>query len=123
MLAKTLASHSCSVKPGEKVPLDGAIISGESQVDTSALTGEPVPRMAHPGHEIFAGLINKTATLTVRVSKTYSDSSIAKILHLVENAATYKSKTENFITRFSRVYTPIVVGMALLVALLPPLLF
>ncbi len=109
------------VRPGERVPLDGEVVSGESRVDTSALTGEPVPRMARPGDEIFAGLINKTETLTVRVTKLLSESSVAKILHLVENAAGNKSKTENFITRFSRVYTPIVVAAALLVAVIPPL--
>ena len=108
------------VKPGEKIPLDGVVESGESQVDTSALTGESVPRIVDPGAEVAAGMINKTGVLTVQVTKDYSDSSIAHILELVQHSLEKKAKTEKFITRFAKTYTPVVVGLALLVALLPP---
>lgn len=109
------------VKPGEKIPLDGEILEGTSQVDTSALTGEPVPRTVKVGETVFAGMINKTGVLTVKVSKTFGESSIAKILNLVENASSKKAKTEKFITRFAQYYTPVVVFLSLAVALLPPL--
>jgi Cd2+/Zn2+-exporting ATPase len=109
------------VKPGEKIPLDGEILEGTSQVDTSALTGEPVPRTVKVGETVFAGMINKTGVLTVKVSKTFGESSIAKIMNLVENASSKKAKTEKFITRFAQYYTPVVVFLSLAVALLPPL--
>ena len=110
------------IKPGEKVPLDGEILSGNSQVDTSALTGESVPRTVREGETILAGVINKTGSLTVRVTKLFAESSIAKILDLVENASSKKAPTEKFITRFARYYTPVVVFLSLAVAILPPLL-
>ena len=110
------------IKPGEKVPLDGEIISGSSQVDTSALTGESVPRTVRQGETILAGAINQTGSLTVRVTKLFAESSIAKILDLVENASSKKAPTEKFITRFARYYTPVVVFLSLAVAILPPLL-
>ncbi len=110
------------IKPGEKVPLDGEIIAGNSQVDTSALTGESVPQTVREGDTILAGAINQTGSLTVRVSKLFAESSIAKILDLVENASSKKAPTEKFITRFARYYTPVVVFLSLAVAILPPLL-
>ena len=110
------------IKPGEKVPLDGEILSGSSQVDTSALTGESVPRTVREGEIILAGAINQTGSLTVRVTKLFAESSIAKILDLVENASSKKAPTEKFITRFARYYTPVVVFLSLAVAILPPLL-
>lgn len=110
------------VKPGEKVPLDGEILEGNSQVDTSALTGESVPRTVKPGETILAGMINQSGVLTIRVTQLFGESSIAKILDLVENATSKKAATEKFITRFARYYTPIVVILSLAVALLPPLL-
>ena len=110
------------IKPGEKVPLDGEILSGNSQVDTSALTGESVPRTVREGETILAGAINQTGSLTVRVTKMFAESSIAKILDLVENASSKKAPTEKFITRFARYYTPVVVFLSLAVAILPPLL-
>jgi Zn2+/Cd2+-exporting ATPase len=110
------------VKPGEKVPLDGEIIDGNSQVDTSALTGESVPRTVQVGETILAGMINQTGVLTITVTKLFGESSIARILDLVENASAKKAETEKFITKFARRYTPIVVISSLLVALIPPLL-
>lgn len=110
------------VKPGEKIPLDGEVLEGNSQVDTSALTGESVPRTVKAGETVLAGMINQTGVLTLRVTKLFGESSIAKILDLVENATSKKAETEKFITRFARYYTPIVVVVSLLVALLPPLL-
>ena len=109
------------VKPGEKVPLDGDITEGNSQVDTSALTGESVPRIVKVGDPVLAGMINKSGVLTVRVTKLFGESSIAKILDLVENASSKKAATEKFITQFARYYTPAVVFLSLAVALLPPL--
>ncbi len=109
------------VKPGEKVPLDGQIIEGKSQVDTSALTGESVPRTVNVGETVLAGMINQTGLLTVTVTKLFGESSIARILDLVENASSKKAETEKFITKFARRYTPIVVISSLLVALIPPL--
>jgi Cd2+/Zn2+-exporting ATPase len=111
------------VKPGEKVPLDGAVLAGDSQVDTSPLTGEPVPRTVHPGDAVLAGMINKSGALTVEVRKPFRESSIAKILHLVETSLEKKSRSEKFITRFARVYSPMVVAAAVMVAAVPPLLF
>jgi Zn2+/Cd2+-exporting ATPase len=109
------------IKPGEKVPLDGKVIDGKSQVDTSALTGESVPRSIKVGDQILAGTINQTGVLTVTVTKLFGESSIAKILDLVENASSKKAEAEKFITKFARLYTPIVVISSLLVALIPPL--
>lgn len=109
------------VKPGEKIPLDGKIIDGNSQVDTSALTGESVPRTVRLGETVLAGMINKMGVLSIRVTKLFDDSSIAKILDLVQNAKSKKAETEKFITKFARYYTPIVVFTSLAVALLPPL--
>ena len=111
-----------AIKPGEKVPLDGEILAGNSQVDTSALTGESVPRTVREGEIILAGAINQTGSLTVRVTKLFAESSIAKILDLVENASSKKAPTEQFITRFAGYYTPVVVFLSLAVAILPPLL-
>ncbi len=109
------------IKPGEKVPLDGQIIQGNSQVDTSALTGESVPRTVNVGETVLAGTINQTGLLTVTVTKLFGESSISRILDLVENASSKKAETEKFITKFARRYTPIVVISSLLVALIPPL--
>ncbi len=109
------------VKPGEKIPLDGEIIDGTSQIDTSALTGESVPRTVEIGKTVLAGTINKSGVLTVKVSKLFAESSISKILHLVENASSKKAPTEKFITRFAKYYTPVVVFLSLAVAILPPL--
>ncbi|MGK7872627.1 MAG: heavy metal translocating P-type ATPase [Xenococcaceae cyanobacterium] len=110
------------VKPGDKIPLDGEIIEGSSLVDTSALTGESVPRTVTVGETVLAGTINQTGVLNLRVTKGFEESSIAKILDLVENASSKKAQTEKFITRFARYYTPVVVALSLAVALLPPLL-
>jgi Cd2+/Zn2+-exporting ATPase len=109
------------VKPGEKIPLDGEIIDGNSQVDTSALTGESVPRSVSLGEAVLAGMINKMGVIIIRVTKLFDDSSIAKILDLVQNAKSKKAETEKFITKFARYYTPIVVFISLAVAILPPL--
>ncbi|MGB3512108.1 MAG: heavy metal translocating P-type ATPase [Microcoleaceae cyanobacterium] len=109
------------VKPGEKIPLDGEIISGNSQVDTSALTGESIPRNVRVGETVLAGMVNQTGALTIRVTKPFSESSISKILELVETAKTKKSKTERFMTTFARYYTPVVVFISLAIAFLPPL--
>lgn len=110
------------VRPGEKVPLDGDILEGKSLVDTSALTGESVPRTVTTGETVLAGMINQSGALTVRVTKLFGESSIARILELVENASSKKAETEKFITRFARYYTPVVVVLSLAVAILPPLL-
>jgi Cd2+/Zn2+-exporting ATPase len=110
------------VRPGEKVPLDGDILEGTSLVDTSALTGESVPRTVGMGDPVLAGVINQSGALTVRVTKPFTESSIARILELVENASSKKADTEKFITRFARYYTPVVVLLSLAVAILPPLL-
>lgn len=110
------------VKPGERVPLDGDVLEGTSQVDTSALTGESVPRTIRPGETVLAGMINQSGALTIQVTKRFSESSIARILDLVEHASSKKAKTEKFITRFAQRYTPVVVILSLAVALLPPLL-
>lgn len=109
------------VKPGERVPLDGKIIKGTSALDTSALTGESMPRDVEPGMEVISGCINQTGILTIQITKKYGESTVAKILDLVENASDKKGKTENFISRFARYYTPIVVFAAIALAILPPL--
>lgn len=110
------------VKPGEKVPLDGLVREGRSILDTSALTGESLPREIGVGEDITSGVINLTSPLVIEVSKTFSQSTVNEILELVENASNKKAETERMITRFSRVYTPVVVGIAFLLASLPPLL-
>ncbi|ADL50794.1 cadmium-translocating P-type ATPase [Clostridium cellulovorans 743B] len=109
------------VKPGEKVPLDGKVIEGNSMVDTSALTGESVPREVGAGDSILGGVINRNGLLTIEVEKEFGDSTIAKILDLVQNASSKKAPTENFITKFARYYTPIVVFSAVALAIIPPL--
>lgn len=111
------------VKAGEKVPLDGVVIEGSSFVDTAALTGESVPREVLTGDEIISGCINQNGLLRIRVTKPFGESTVSKILDLVENASSKKAKAENFITRFARYYTPLVVGAAVLLAILPPLFF
>lgn len=110
------------VKPGERIPLDGIITEGASSIDTSALTGESVPRDVEAGQSIISGCINQTGRLTIEVTKEFGQSTVAKILELVENASDKKSKSENFITKFARYYTPVVVISAVLLAVLPPLL-
>lgn len=110
------------VKPGEKVPLDGTVIDGMSMVDTSALTGESLLREVTVGEDILSGFINKNSVLTIKVNKEFGESTVTKILDLVENASTKKSKTENFITKFSKYYTPVVVICAVLIAILPPII-
>ncbi len=109
------------IKPGEKVPLDGKVIEGMSMLDTSAITGESVPREVEPGNEILSGTINKNGLLTVEVTKEFGDSTVSKILDLVQNANSRKAPTEQFITKFSRYYTPVVVFVALAMAVVPPL--
>ena len=111
------------VKPGEKIPLDGNIIEGKSFVDTSTLTGESVPRAVKESETVLAGMINKSGLLTIEVTKEFGESSISKILELVENASSKKAETEKFITTFARYYTPVVVFGALLLAAIPPLFF
>ena len=110
------------IKPGERVPLDARVIEGVSMLDTSALTGESLPRELEPGDEILSGCINVNGVITAKVTKEYEESTVSKILDLVENASSKKSRSEQFITRFARYYTPVVVMLALLLALLPPLL-
>ena len=111
------------IKAGEKVPLDGVIVSGRSALNTVALTGEALPRDVSAGDEIASGCVNTSGLLRVRVTRPFGESTVAKILDLVENASSKKARTENFITRFARIYTPAVVGAAALLAVIPPLLF
>ena len=110
------------VNPGEKVPIDGVVVSGESTLNTSALTGESVPRSVKSGDEIISGCINLTGVLRIKTSKEFGDSTVSKILDLVENSSMKKSKSENFITKFARYYTPAVCGGALVLAGLPPII-
>ena len=110
------------VKPGEKIPLDGTVVDGISMIDTSALTGESLLREVSVGEEVLSGFINKNSVLTVRVDKEFEESTVSKILDLVENASSKKSKTENFISKFSKYYTPIVVISALVIAIVPPII-
>ena len=110
------------VKPSERIPLDGEVIEGSSFVDTSSLTGESVPRSATIGDSVLSGSINGSGTLFIKVNSTYSDSTVAKVLDLVENASNRKSSTENFITKFAAIYTPIVVLLAVLLAIVPPII-
>ena len=109
------------VKPGEKVPLDGNIVEGKTALDTKALTGEAMPREVREGDEILSGCINLNGVIKIEVKKEYGESTVSKILDLVENASSKKSKSENFITKFARYYTPIVVIIALLLAIIPPI--
>lgn len=109
------------IKPGERIPLDGVVTEGTSMIDTAALTGESVPRKAEAGDEIISGCVNGSGTLKVRVTKIFEDSTVAKILELVENASSKKAKVENFITRFAKYYTPFVTIGAVILAILPPL--
>jgi Cd2+/Zn2+-exporting ATPase len=111
------------IKPGEKIPLDGIVIEGWSMLDTSALTGESVPGKAAVSDTVLSGCVNQSGVLTVEVTKTFGESTVSKIISLVENAASRKAKTENFITRFAGCYTPVVVACAALLAVLPPLFF
>ncbi|MDV0441664.1 heavy metal translocating P-type ATPase [Methanorbis furvi] len=111
------------IKPGERVPVDGVVISGSSDLNTMSLTGESLPRPVDAGDEVISGCVNMSGLLRVRVQKPYGESTVARILDLVENAAAKKAKTENFITTFSRYYTPVVVGVAAALAVLPPILF
>ncbi len=110
------------IKPGERVPLDGVVLNGSSQLDTAALTGESVPREVVEGDEVISGCVNMTGKLVVQTTKEFGESTVSRILELVENASEKKARTENFITRFARFYTPIVVGVAVVLAIVPPLL-
>ena len=110
------------IRPGEKVPMDGVVIEGTSSIDTVALTGESMPRSVNKGDEILSGCVNLNGLLKVRTTKAFAESTVSKILDLVENAAESKSRSESFITRFARIYTPIVVGLAVLVAIIPSLI-
>ena len=110
------------VKPGEKVPLDGNVVKGKSSLDTKALTGESLPRNAAEGEEVLSGSINLNGVIKIEVTKEYGESTVSKILDLVENASSKKSKSENFITKFAKYYTPIVVIIAVFLAILPPLI-
>lgn len=110
------------VKPGERIPLDGIVVEGESLIDTAALTGESVPRSAEAGDEIISGCVNGSGTLKVKTTKEFDDSTVAKILELVENASSKKARVENFITRFAKYYTPVVTIGAVILAILPPLI-
>lgn len=110
------------IKPGEKIPLDGIVIEGDSYVDTSALTGESVPRKVTVGDDILSGGINTSGVLKVKVTKNFKESTVSRILEMVENAASKKANTEKFITKFAKVYTPIVVVLAVLIAIIPPII-
>ena len=109
------------IRPGEKVPLDGEVLEGYSALNTVALTGESAPRDVKPGDTVISGCVNMQGTLRVRVTSLFADSTVSRILTLVEKSSDHKSKADRFITRFARVYTPIVVGLAVVVALIPPL--
>ncbi len=110
------------VKPGERVPIDGVVVEGASQLDTAALTGESIPRHVEPGAEVISGCINMTGLLHIQTTKPFGESTVSRILELVENASEKKAKTENFITRFARVYTPVVTLAAVVLAVVPPVL-
>ena len=111
------------IKPGEKIPLDGVVVQGESMIDTSALTGESVPRSARLNDQVLSGCVNQNGVLTIEVTQTFGESTVAKIIDLVENAASKKAPTEKFITKFARYYTPVVVILAILIAVIAPLFF
>ena len=110
------------VKPGEKIPLDGIVVEGKTNLDTKALTGEPMPREANIGDDVISGCINLSGLIKVKVTKEFGESTVSKILDLVENASSKKSKSENFITKFAGYYTPIVVIIAVILAIVPPLI-
>ena len=110
------------VKPGEKIPLDGVVLDGDSMLDTRALTGESVPRSVHKGDEALSGCMNQTGVLTIKTTKAFGESTVSKIIDLVENASSRKAPTENFITTFARYYTPVVVILAAILAILPPII-
>lgn len=114
------AGSTLVVSPGEKIPIDGVVISGNSTIDTTALTGESVPRTIHCGDDVISGTINLSGVIYIKTTKEYGESTVTKILELVENASSQKSRSENFITRFARVYTPAVCIFALLIAIIPP---
>jgi len=114
---------SIVVKPGEKIPLDGIVTEGQASLDTVALTGESIPRTAKVGDSVFSGFINQSGLLTIKVTEVFAQSTVMKVLELVENAASKKAPTENFITTFARYYTPVVVALAALIAVVPPLAF
>ena len=120
-LAKNLIGFSCAVKPGEKIPLDGIIESGNTSIDTSALTGESLPRDITVGDEVPAGAINISGVITLRTTRQFTDSTVYKMLQMVESAVEKKTKTENFISVFAKYYTPIVVLAAVIISLIPPL--
>ena len=111
-----------SVQPGEKVPIDGIVTEGTASLDTRALTGESMPRSVALGDEIISGCINRNGLIKIRTTKEFGESTVSKILDLVENASSRKSKSEDFITKFARIYTPAVVFSAIALALLPPLI-
>ncbi len=119
--AEVAVGETIVVKPGERMPIDGVVTEGTSQLDTAALTGESVPRHVGPGANVVSGCVNMTGVLRVRTTKPYGESTVARILELVENASEKKARTENFITRFARVYTPVVTVSAALLAVVPPL--
>lgn len=120
---EVMVNETILIKPGEKIPLDGTILEGSSTLDTVALTGESLPREVGKGEDVISGCINLNGTITVKVNQLFEDSTVAKILDLVENAGSKKAKTENFITKFAKYYTPIVVITAAILGLVPPLLF
>ena len=115
------AGETLIVRPGEKIPLDGTVLSGKSSVDTAALTGESLPRDIAEGDRVVSGTVNLSGVITLKAESVFCESTVSKILDLVENSSAKKAKAENFITRFARYYTPIVVGLALLLAVIPPL--
>lgn len=115
------AGSEIIINPGEKIPIDGIIVNGSTTLNTGALTGESVPREVCAGDEVISGCVNMTGAITVRTTKEFGESTVSKILELVENSSMKKSRSENFITRFARYYTPAVCGGALLLAVLPPL--
>ena len=110
------------VKTGEKIPIDGVVLDGDASLDTTALTGESIPRSVHKGDEVISGCINTDGVLRIRTTKAFEDSTVAKVLELVEDASSHKSHSENFITKFARIYTPIVVYSAIALAFIPPLI-
>lgn len=120
---KIAVGSTIVVKPGERIPLDGTVLRGESTADTSALTGESMPRRLAAGSEALSGCINLSGVLTIQVTRAYGESTVSKVLELVEHASSQKAKSENFITKFARIYTPAVVLAAVVLACLPPLLF
>ena len=119
--AEVSVGQTIVIRPGEKVPLDGVILEGSSSLNTSVLTGEPMPRSVAEGDEVMSGCVNLSGMLRVRTTKSFGESTVSKIIRLVENASEHKSKSEAFITRFARIYTPVVVFAAVVLAVLPPL--